>query len=112
VRPYPGAGSPVRVSSNRGNEPIWNKNGRELFYLQDDDVMSVSVDTSRGFACTPAVRLFAVRGPLRTQPPSYDVAADGSFLMLKSLPIARAPFEVVLDWRGMIGGPARVASEH
>ena len=46
----------------------------ELFYLQGEDVMSVTVDTSRGgFAFTPAVRLFGVRGPLATQPPSYDV---------------------------------------
>ena len=84
-----------------------------MFYLQGEDVMSVTVDTSRGgFAFTPAVRLFGVRGPLGTQPPSYDVAADGSFLMLKALPIARAPLEVVLNWRGMIGQPAAVTTEH
>jgi Tol biopolymer transport system component len=113
VRPYPGPGSPVRVSSNRGIEPIWNRNGRELFYLQGEDLMSVTVDTSRGgFAFTPAVRLFGVRGPLGTQPPSYDVAADGSFLMLKALPIARAPLEVVLNWRGMLGRPAAGVAEH
>jgi eukaryotic-like serine/threonine-protein kinase len=113
VRPYPGAGSPIRISSNRGNEPIWNRNGRELFYTQGEDIMSVTVDTSRGgFAFTPAVRLFGVRGPLATQPPSYDVAPDGSFLMMKTLPIVRAPLEVVLNWRGLIGQPAAVATEH
>lgn len=113
VRPYPGPGSPVRVSSNRGHEPIWNRNGRELFYLQGEDVMSVTVDTSRGgFAFTPAVRLFGVRGPLATQPPPYDVSPDGSFLMMKAQPIVRAPLEVVLNWRGMIGQPAAVATEH
>jgi Tol biopolymer transport system component len=113
VRPYPGPGSPVRVSSNRGIEPIWNTNGRELFYLQDDDVMSVPVDTARGsFAFTPAVRLFTWRGPLKTQPPSYDVAANGTFVVLKPQTIARPPIEVVLDWRGMIGRPVSAATEH
>jgi Tol biopolymer transport system component len=113
VRPYPGAGSPVRVSSNSGIEPIWSRNGRELFYRQEDDVMSVTVDTSRGvFAFERAVRLFTLRGPLRTQPPSYDVAADGTFLMLKPLSITRAPLEVVLDWRGLIGRPAAAVREH
>jgi eukaryotic-like serine/threonine-protein kinase len=113
VRPYPSGGSPVRVSANGGAEPIWNRNGGELIYLQNDDVMSVVVNTSGGaFTFKPAVRLFGMRGPLKTQPPSYDVAADGSLLMLKELPIVHAPIEVVLDWRGMLGRPAAVVSEH
>ena len=110
MRLYPGPGSPVRVSSNRGHEPIWNRNGRELFYLQGEDVMSVTVDTSRGgFAFT---RRSGVRGPLATQPPSYDVTPDGSFLMMKAQANVRAPLEVVLNWRGMIGQRAAVATEH
>jgi serine/threonine protein kinase len=110
VRAYPGGGSPVRVSLSGGSEPIWNPNGRELIYRQEDDMMSVAVGgTSDSFTFKPAVRLFGMRGPLRTQPPSYDVAADGSLLMLKELPITHAPLEVVLDWRGLLGRPAAVA---
>jgi hypothetical protein len=113
VRPYPAGGSPTRVSSNLGIEPMWSRNGRELFYLQGDDVMSVTVDpTGSTLTFKPAVRLFAWRAPLRTQPPSYDVGADGSFLMLKPLSSARAPLEVVLDWRGMIGRPASLVTDH
>ena len=41
----------------------------------------------------------------------YDEAPDGSLLMLKARTIVRAPLDVVLDWRGMIGRPAPVASE-
>ena len=113
VRAYPSGGSPVRVSLSGGSEPIWNRNGRELIYRQEDDMMSVAVEGTGGsFTFKPAVRLFGMRGPLRTQPPSYDVAADGSLLMLKELPITHAPLEVVLDWRGLLGRPAPPASDH
>jgi serine/threonine protein kinase len=113
VRGYPSGSSPVRVSANGGFEPIWYKSGREIFYLQGEDIMSVPVDTSRGaFSFKPAVRLFTTRAPLFTQPPSYDVAPDGSLLMLKALPVAPSPIEMVLDWRGMLGRPPVVVSEH
>ncbi|HEU4939404.1 MAG TPA: protein kinase [Vicinamibacterales bacterium] len=113
VQPYPGGGSPVRLSANGGSEPTWNRNGRELIYLQGDDVMSVAVNVSGStFTSKPAVRLFGMRTPVRTQAPSYDVAADGSLLMLKPLPVIRAPLEIVLNWRGVLGRPAAVASEH
>jgi len=110
VRGYPSGSSPVRVSANGGIEPLWNRNGREIFYLQDDDLMSVAVDTSnRPLSFKPAVRLFTTHPPLRTQPPSYDVAPDGTLLMLKALPIVRAPLEIVLDWHGMLGRPTSVS---
>jgi hypothetical protein len=32
--------------------------------------------------------------------------------MMKAQPIVRAPLEVVLNWRGLIGQPAAVATEH
>jgi Tol biopolymer transport system component len=106
VRPYPGPGSPVRISSDGGAEPLWSRNGRELFYLHNDDVMSVAVD-ARGdtFTFQPAVRLFTARTALKTQPPSYDIAADGSFLMLKASPTAASPIHMILDWRSVLGRP-------
>jgi serine/threonine-protein kinase len=113
VRRYPSGSSPVRVSANGGFEPIWNPDGREIFYLQGDDLMSVSVDTSgEAFTFKPAVRLFTVRSPFRSQPPSYDVAPDGSLLILKASPVERAPLEVVLDWRGMLTRPPSTIFEH
>lgn len=102
-----------RGPAEAGHYAQGNTNGRELIYLQGDDVMSVAVnDSSSAFTFSPALRLFAMRTPLKTQPPSYDVAADGSLLMLKPIPIVRAPLEVVLDWRGMIGRPAAVTTDH
>jgi len=47
-----------------------------------------------------------------SEPEPPDVAADGSFLVLKPLSIASAPLDVVLDWRAMIGRPVAPSSDH
>ena len=112
VRLYPGPGSPVRVSSNRGHEPIWNRNGRVVLPARRRRHERDRGHVPWRLCVTPAVRLFGVRGPLATQPPSYDVTPDGSFLMMKAQANVRAPLEVVLNWRGMIGQRAAVATEH
>ena len=39
VQPYPGPGGKWQISTEGGTEPVWNPNGRELFYRsgeQDD----------------------------------------------------------------------------
>jgi serine/threonine-protein kinase len=37
VRPFPGPGADLRVSSNGGAQPRWNPRGQELFYVAADD---------------------------------------------------------------------------
>lgn len=100
VQPYPGPGAPVRVSPGGGTEPVWGRNGRELFYLQSDRLMAVGVGAQASFTFTPPAQLFETRHRRGGQPPSYDVAADGRFLMLKSPTdqAVTAHFVVVLNW--------------
>jgi serine/threonine-protein kinase len=100
VQPYPGPGAPVRVSPGGGVEPVWARNGRELFYLQGDRLMAVVIASQASFSFSPPTQLFEGRYRRGGQPPSYDVAQDGRFLMLKS-PDAQAitaHFVVVLNW--------------
>src|SRR5262249_9617237 len=39
VRPFPGPGGKVQISSNGGAQPRWNKNGKEIFYVSLDSKM-------------------------------------------------------------------------
>lgn len=102
VRRYPALDTAVRVSPNGAAEPVWAEDGRELFYLEGDKLMSVRVelDTRARFAYRPPVMIAEksfVRSP---QPPSYDVAADGRLLMLERGPaVPAAPIEVIVNWR-------------
>jgi serine/threonine protein kinase/dipeptidyl aminopeptidase/acylaminoacyl peptidase len=104
VRPYPGPGAPVRVSPSGGVEPVWARNGRELFYNDPlkDQLMAVSVEAGPDFRFSPPMALFSTSEFLfSSQPPSYDVASDGRLLML--MPRGRAkpgtrPLTVILNW--------------
>jgi Tol biopolymer transport system component len=100
VRPYPGPGAPVRVSPNSGAEPVWAKNGRELYYLEGNKLMSVAVEARADFNFKPPALLFENNYVRGGQPPSYDVAADGRFLVIKSATAqaATSPITVILNW--------------
>jgi serine/threonine-protein kinase len=100
VQRYPGPGAPIRVSPNGGSEPVWAKNGRELYYLEDRRLMAVAVDARETFDFTPARLLMEIAYNVTPQPPSYDVAPDGRFLMLKPSADRQRfqPIVVVLNW--------------
>jgi serine/threonine-protein kinase len=98
VRPYRRAGPAVRLSANGGVEPVWAKNGRELYYLEQNKMMSVAVSAGTPFNFKPATLLFESRYQHAGQPPSYDVAADGRFLMIKPAPPELSSFNVLLNW--------------
>ncbi len=57
VQPFPGPGPKVAISSDGGIQPAWSRDGRELFYRQDDVMMVVPVGSDPTKAGTPR-RLF------------------------------------------------------
>jgi Tol biopolymer transport system component len=98
VRPYPGPGSAIRISPNGGVEPLWAKSGHELFYREQTRIMVVAVSATHAFTFKPAALLFESRFFHAGQVPTYDVAADGRFVMIKLADAAAAPVNIVLDW--------------
>jgi len=99
VKPYGREGAPIRVSPNGGFEPLWSRDGRELFYRNGaNKIVSVAVDTRNGFDFKPAVQLFEGSFLRTSQAPSYSLAPDGRFLMMRPVDAAPAPITVVLNW--------------
>jgi len=100
VQPYGRPGAPIRVSPNGGVEPVWARNARELFYLEGRRLMAVAVDGRTSFEFSPPKLLFETTNALTGQPPSYDVGADGRFLMIRpeGKQGAAPPIVVVLNW--------------
>jgi Tol biopolymer transport system component len=81
----------VRVSSNGGQEPVWSAAGHELYYVENSKLMVVPVNAGTPFTFQPARALFDA--PFFHVPValtvsgwnggrSYDVGADGRFLMI------------------------------
>ncbi|HKE82275.1 MAG TPA: protein kinase, partial [Vicinamibacterales bacterium] len=103
VRPFPGPGAPIRVSPGGGNEPLWSRNGKELYYHQGPNLMSVAVDAAgAAFNFKPPTRLFESTYQRSQQPPSFDVANDGRFVMIKSDTQSSGAVSVILNWQELL----------
>jgi eukaryotic-like serine/threonine-protein kinase len=103
VQPYPGPGGKWQISTEGGTEPVWNPNGRELFYRSGDKMMAVDIAAQPGFTAGTPRMLFEGGYQLAPVPvANYDVSPDGQrFLMLKPSEQAEsAPTQinVVLNW--------------
>jgi Tol biopolymer transport system component/predicted Ser/Thr protein kinase len=103
LQPYPGPGGKSQISTDGGTEPVWNPNGRELFYRRGDKMMSVEITMQPSFSVGKPKVLFEGRYlPTPATSPNYDVSADGQrFLMLKPTEQAQAAptqINVVLNW--------------
>jgi serine/threonine protein kinase/Tol biopolymer transport system component len=104
VQPYPGPGGKWQISTEGGVEPLWNRNGRELFYRSGRKIMAVDIAIKPSFSAGTPKMLF--EGPYQLLPtistPNYDVSPDGQrFLMLKPVESAVAAptqINVVLNW--------------
>jgi hypothetical protein len=85
VRPFPGPGMKHPVSSEGGIEPLWARNGKQLFYRWEDQVFVVDVQTDGGFTTSKPRPLFEKPGYFSGYPTrSYDLSLDGQrFLMVK-----------------------------
>jgi len=82
VRPASGEGAKWQISTEGGEEPLWSRDGRELFYRNGPKWMAADVTTDPQFKAGTPHMLF--EGPYLNVPGvSYDVAADGRFLMLE-----------------------------
>ncbi|MEJ2542356.1 MAG: hypothetical protein P8188_20745, partial [Gemmatimonadota bacterium] len=100
VQAFPGPGPTIRISPDGGREPVWSRDGSELFYRYGDAMMAVPVSTEGSFAAGPPVRLFQDRyAPEYKGRSNYDVDPDGRFLMVEvqegSGPLR---LDVILNW--------------
>jgi serine/threonine-protein kinase len=106
VQAYPGPGGKYQISTDGGAEPVWARNGRELFYRNGDKMMAVTVEARTGSleVSTPAVIFegrFAVSN-VSGGDAWYDVSPDGQrFLMLRPEESQSiASIVMVQDWIG------------
>jgi Tol biopolymer transport system component len=101
VLPYPGPGGKWQISPDGGAEPVWNRNGRELFYRNGDKMMAVEITTQPRLSAGKAKLLFARHyQPAPNVDSNYDVSSDGQrFLMLKpSGEQTATQINVVFNW--------------
>jgi len=102
VRPFPKLDGKWKISADGAGEPVWSRDGRELFYRSGGKMMAVSVETSSTFAVAVPKMLFEGRYQFSgTGVSAYDVSPDGRrFLMVQPAEAARpaTQIHIVLNW--------------
>ncbi len=100
VQAYPRPGGKWQISNEGGTEPVWSRDGREIFYRWGDKMMAVSVTTQPTFSADAPHLLFTGRYLLtRRGEAAYDVGPDGRFLMVRREQESLATeLTVVVNW--------------
>lgn len=96
VQPFPGPGVRSQISTGGGTSPQWQRDGRQLFYLdQSNRVMTVSV-TPNGPRVEPGtpVALF----PL-PQGASYEASPDGQRFLINEITREPSPITILPNWK-------------
>ena len=87
VQAFPGPGTKIQVSTNGGNEPLWSRDGRRLFYRGSQKIVAAELITAPALAVKSRIPLFDdVFLPATERHANYDISPDGTrFLLLKSV---------------------------
>jgi serine/threonine-protein kinase len=102
VQSFPEPGARTQISTSGGTEPVWSRDGRELFYLDGDAMRAVEVRTSPTFSAGAPRLLYEgrfIQSPNGVA--SYDVSADGQ-RFLRVQPLHSDPptheIQVTMNW--------------
>jgi Tol biopolymer transport system component len=107
VTAFPSGGAHVQVSVAGGTEPLWRRDGREIFFVSPDSrMMAAEVDGSgREFVIRGVRPLFGLNlftGP-RLSFHDYDVAPDGQRFLVSSAGEARMQrLTLVVHWQATL----------
>jgi serine/threonine-protein kinase len=106
VSSFPGPGPRIPVSVNGGENPLWSRDGRELFYTQGERMMAVTVQPGPTLTVTAPRVLFEGRyRPGLNAVTAFGVSSDGRrFIRIQQVqpdrPVTR--IDVVLNWASQL----------
>ena len=106
VRAFPAPGGKAQVSLDGGTEPVWSRDGRELFYRNGDRMMVAAVRLSPAFSVAQRTELFRSAFPSNPFHAQYDVAPGGRHFVLTQGPQTSSDLVVVLNWFDQLRAPA------
>jgi len=111
VQSFPESGERIPISTQGGIEPVWRRDGRELFYRNGDKLMAVTLGISPKL--TPGVPEVLFEGRFRktllvSEAANYDVSPDGnSFVMVRQKNLVTpAVIQVMLNWPEVLTKPS------
>jgi len=111
VQPFPALDSRVQVSTDGGEQPVWSRDGKELFFRNGRQLLVAEITLQPTFSAgRPQVLFESDFSPLSNSSLSaYDVAPDGQkFVMIRSRAgKGGADVSVFLNWGTELDALAR-----
>lgn len=97
VEEFPGLGGRRQVSTGGGREPLWSRDGTELFYRSPEGFVSVPIDLTSGFDMGEPAVLFDDQY-ITDITQAYDVHPDGDHFVFIKQVASSTQMVVVLNW--------------
>jgi Tol biopolymer transport system component len=103
VQSYPDGDHRIPVSTQGGIRPMWSPDGKELFYVTGDGLVTVAMQPNGTFGA-PRMLTDRSRFLINDRFQSYSVAPDGKRILMIQRDPGSAPrqLNVILNW---FGGP-------
>jgi serine/threonine-protein kinase len=110
VRPFPGPGGRIQVSTGGGTEPAWSPDGSELFYRAADRLEVVTVETGDAFRVLSRPQtLVEGRYYAYSWQRQYDIDPTGDRIVLFRFEEEEIDLTVVVNW--MLSQRERLAAQ-
>ncbi len=104
VQPFPGPSGKWQISTAGGGQPVWNPDGKEIFYVSaDNKMMVVDIKTDSGFEAGTPRALFELTLKSGTGW-KYDISPDGQRFLANTVvgEVKANPITLVLNWASEI----------
>jgi Tol biopolymer transport system component len=102
VRTFPSGTGIWQVSTGGGKSPVWSRDGKQLYYLTDRDLVATAISTSAGFSAGPPRAIIPRTLAAPDNAVKFDfaqVTPDGRVLAaVRRTTGAGAPYRLVLNW--------------
>jgi dipeptidyl aminopeptidase/acylaminoacyl peptidase len=103
VERFPLAGPRIQISRHGGEEPLWSRTGHELYFRQGPQMLAAQIGETAQLAPDEPRVLFTGHFHYNLYPTNtYDVAADGRFLMVEEPPAVQRSIQVVRFMRRVV----------
>jgi Tol biopolymer transport system component len=105
VTPFPPTGAKWQVSSRGGRNPAWQGDGRELFFVAPEGVVTaVPVEAKEALEIGPATALFRLPARGGAADTQFDVTRDGQRFLVR-VPVPESPpsaINMVINWPALL----------
>lgn len=104
VTKFPTTGERWQVSADGGVQPMWRRDGRELYFLGLDSTMfAVEIRPAANFeAGVPRPLFHAPVGAVNPNIEQYATVDGNRFLILKQIERQARPIHVIVNWPALL----------